>query len=106
MYIGSMIVGVLLRNALDFSGRSWIRTEVVDGLKGVVLGIFLAVALMTLQLGQLAQTALPMLIILSVQVLVMVIFASLITFRIMGQDYDAAVSMRLSGQWPRAVTRR
>ncbi len=91
VYIGSMIAGVVLRNVLDFSGRSWIRTEVVEGLKGLVLAIFLAVALMTLQLDQLAQTALPMLIILSVQVLVMVLFAFLITFRVMGSGYDAAV---------------
>ncbi len=91
VYIGSMMVGVILRNILDFSGRSWIRTEVVDGLKGVVLAVFLTVALMTLQLSQLAETALPMLAILLLQVLVMALFASLITFQIMGRDYDAAV---------------
>ena len=91
VHIGSMMVGVILRNVCDFWGRSWIRTDVVDGLKGVVLAIFLAVALMTLQLSQLAQTALPMLLILLVQVLVMALFASLITFRVMGRDYDAAV---------------
>lgn len=91
VYIGSMLMGVLIRNILDLAGKLWIRTEVVDTMNAVFLGIFLAVALMSVQLQQLAAAALPMLIILSVQVAVMAVFAYIVTFRAMGGDYDGAV---------------
>ena len=91
VYIGSMLLGVLIRNVLDISGKLWIRTEVVNTMNAVFLGIFLAVALMSVQLQQLANAALPMLAILSVQVGVMALFAYYITFRIMGRDYDGAI---------------
>ena len=91
VYIGSMVLGVLIRNVLDLSGKHWIRTEVVNSMGAVFLGIFLAVALMSVQLQQLAIAALPMLIILGVQVGVMALFAYYVTFRVMGRDYDGAI---------------
>jgi ESS family glutamate:Na+ symporter len=63
----------------------------VDTLASVTLGLFLAIAMMSLNLIELANTALPMLVILSVQVLVMALFAWFITFRVMGRDFEAAV---------------
>jgi ESS family glutamate:Na+ symporter len=91
VYIGSMILGVLLRNLLDLSGAGWIRTEIVEAMNAVFLGLFLSVTLMTIPLDQLANAAVPMLIILGVQVAFMAVFAYGITFRGMGGDYDAAV---------------
>jgi glutamate:Na+ symporter, ESS family len=57
----------------------------------VALGIFLAIAMMSLNLADLANTALPMLIILSAQVILMGLFAWLVTFPLMGRSYDAAI---------------
>jgi ESS family glutamate:Na+ symporter len=91
VYIGAMLVGLVLRNALDLSGVRVIQTEVVDTLASALLGLFLAVALMSLNLIELANAALPMLVILTVQVAVMAAFAWWVTFRVMGNDYDAAV---------------
>jgi len=91
VYIGAMLVGVAVRNAFDLSGRPWIKTEIVDTLAAVLLGVFLSVAMMTLNLARLADTALPMLIILAAQVAVMAAFAWFVTFRAMGRDFDAAV---------------
>ena len=48
-------------------------------------------ALMSLRLWELLDLAIPMLVILSAQVLMMGAFAYFITFRVMGRDYDAAV---------------
>lgn len=89
--IGAMVVGVVVRNLVDASGRRWIRSDVIDVIASISLGIFLSVAMMSLNLIELANTALPMLLILVVQVAVMALFALYITNNVMGRDYDAAV---------------
>ncbi|MSS72424.1 MAG: sodium/glutamate symporter [Candidatus Latescibacteria bacterium] len=91
VYIGSMLLGVLLRNALDLLGKRWIRTEVVGTLSVLMLGLFLSISLMSLQLANLANAALPMLVILCAQVVVMALFAAFVTYPLMGRDYDGAV---------------
>ncbi len=47
--------------------------------------------MITLKLWQLAELALPLLILLAGQTLLMFVFAYFIVFRVMGRDYDAAV---------------
>lgn len=89
--IGAMIVGVVVRNAVDLSGGRWIRSEVIDVIASISLGFFLAVAMMSLNLIELANTAVPMLVILAVQVVVVALFATGVTYHLMGRDYDAAV---------------
>ncbi len=91
VYMGAMLLGVIVRNAVDSSGGRWIKTEIVDALGSVALGLFLAIAMMSLNLVELANAAVPMLIILSVQVAIMAAFAWFVTFRAMGRDFDAAV---------------
>ena len=48
-------------------------------------------ALMSLKLWELLELAVPMLVILTVQVLFISVFAIFLTYRFMGRDYDAAV---------------
>jgi ESS family glutamate:Na+ symporter len=91
VYIGAMLLGVTVRNLLELSGAAWIRTEIIDLFSSVALGFFLAIAMMSLNLIELAGTALPMLVILCVQVPVMGAFAWFVTFRLLGRDFDAAV---------------
>ena len=91
VYMGAMLFGLIVRNALDLSGARWISTEIVDTLGSVSLGVFLSIAMMSLNLLELANAALPMIIILSVQVGLMALFAWFITYRVMGRDFDAAV---------------
>lgn len=63
----------------------------VDVLGSTSLSIYLAIALMSLNFSQLASMAGPVLLIIIVQAFVMVLFACVITFRLMGKDYDAVV---------------
>jgi len=91
VYMGALLLGIVLRNAVDAVRKGWLHTEIIDTLGSVSLGIFLAIAMMGLNLMDLAQVALPMLVILGVQVAVMAAFAWFVTFRIMGRDYDAGV---------------
>jgi ESS family glutamate:Na+ symporter len=91
VYIGAMLLGVGVRNGLELAGARWIRTETIDLLASVALGLFLSIAMMSLNLVELASAAVPMLVILSVQVLVVAAYAWFVTFRWTGRDFDAAV---------------
>ena len=89
-YIGAMLVAAGIRNLDDVTGVIGLSQSVIDDLGSVALSLFLVLALMTLQLWQLAAVALPMVIILAAQVL-LVALACWPMFRLMGADYDAAV---------------
>ena len=90
-YMGSLLIGLILRNILDYAGKSWIDSHTIDLLGAVLLALFLSMAMMSLNLKELAGSALPMLAILVAQVVLMASFAIWVTFRWMGRDYDAAV---------------
>ena len=70
-----MLLGVRVRNLMDLSKRHWVDSEIIDTLASVSLGVFLAIAMMSLNLIELANAALPMLVILTVQVVVMALYA-------------------------------
>jgi ESS family glutamate:Na+ symporter len=74
--------------------RKWFRLDAraVEVLGGIALALFLVIALMSLELWRIAGLALPMLVILAAQVVVMLLFAALVTFVLMGRDYEAAVT--------------
>ncbi len=90
-YIGAMIVAAALRNGADWLKVVKIEQRVVDDIGTIALNLFLAMALMTLNLVELKDLALPMLVILLAQVVLMGTFAYFVTYRLMGRDYDAAV---------------
>ena len=90
-FVWTLFVGILLRNLLGLSGAYAVRDETVGLLGSVALSIFLAMALMSLRLWQLVDLAVPIMVILALQAAAMALFATFVTFRFMGGDYDAAV---------------
>jgi ESS family glutamate:Na+ symporter len=90
-FVCVLFVGVVLRNGLSALGLYQVFEREVSVLGNVSLSLFLAIALMSLKLWDLASLALPIFIILAVQTIVMALFAIFVTFRIMGSNYDAAV---------------
>ncbi len=90
-FVCVLFVGVVLRNGLSALGWHQVVDQEVSLLGNVSLSLFLAIALMSLRLWDLASLALPILILLAVQTLVMALFAIFVTFRVMGRNYDAAV---------------
>jgi glutamate:Na+ symporter, ESS family len=90
-FVCVLFVGVVLRNGLSALGLYQVFEREVSVLGNVSLSLFLAIALMSLKLWDLAALALPIFIILAVQALVMALFAIFVTFRVMGGNYDAAV---------------
>jgi len=90
-YIGAMLVASVLRN-LDDAGRWFIIDQrAMEFMGNLALNIFLVVALMNLKLWELAHLALPLSVILIAQVLLVLVFALTVSFRLMGKDYDSAV---------------
>ena len=88
-YMGAMIVALIIRNVSDWR-KIELPMHAIDISGNVCLNIFLAIALMTLKLWELAALAVPMIVTLLVQTLIMFLFASFIVFRVMGRDYEAA----------------
>ncbi len=90
-FVCVLFVGVLLRNGLSAFGFYRVFEREVSVLGNVSLSLFLAIALMSLKLWDLAALALPFFALLAAQTLVMALFAIFVTFRVMGRNYDAAV---------------
>lgn len=91
VYIGPMIVAAILRNISDNSSKLKAPIQEISVLENVSLNLFLGMALMTLRLWELIDLAIPILILLIAQVILVYIYLNLVTFRAMGSDYDAAV---------------
>ena len=90
-YLFALFAGIIIRNVGESTKLYKVNTRLVDYIGSVSLSIFLAMALMNLQLWQLVDLAVPMLAILSGQVVLMALFAYFITFNLNGRDYEAAV---------------
>lgn len=89
-YIGAMLLGALIRNIDDYTGWIGLSVRSTDVIGNVSLAMFLAVALMNLRLWELAGLALPLMVNLALQIVLVVLFC-IPVFRLMGRDYDAAV---------------
>ena len=89
-YLIPMLIAAIMRNIMDATPDKTPISEI--GIIGsVCLSFFLAIALMSMKLWDLADLAIPLIVILLVQTVVMGLFAYFVTFNIMGRDYDAAV---------------
>jgi ESS family glutamate:Na+ symporter len=89
-FVWTLFVGAVLRNGLAMAKLHEIDGAALDFAGGVALALFLAMALMSLRLWELAALALPMFVILALQAIAVALFTTLITFRVMGSNYEAA----------------
>lgn len=90
-FVFALLLGVVIRNAAAFSGRFRVSDSTVDVIGNVALSLFLVMALMTMRLLDLVNLAGPLLVILTAQTVVIALYAILVTFRVMGRSYDAAI---------------
>ena len=91
IYIGAMVAAAVIRNIGEYSGKFDIYMGEINNLGGICLSLFLGMAMITLKLWQLAELALPLIILLSAQLILMMLFTYFVVFNVMGRDYDAAV---------------
>lgn len=90
-FVWCLLVGAILRNVLEATKLHKVFDREVSVIGNVSLSLFLAFALMTINILDLVSLALPMIVILIIQVALMVLYAIFVTFRFCGKDYDAAV---------------
>lgn len=91
IYIGAMLAAALMRNITEYSGKGTIHMGEINDLGGICLSLFLGMAMITLKLWELATLALPLVILLAAQTLLICVFTYFVIFNVMGKDYDAAV---------------
>ena len=91
IYIGAMIAAACIRNIGEYSGKFVTHMGEINDIGGISLSLFLGIAMITLKLWQLAELALPLLVLLAGQTVLMFVFSRYIVFNVMGRDYDAAV---------------
>ncbi len=91
IYIGAMIAAAIMRNIGEYTGKITIHMGEINDLGGICLSLFLGIAMITLKLWQLADLALPLVILLAGQVALMFLFSYIVVFNVMGRNYEAAV---------------
>lgn len=89
--VGAMTAALILRNIADNTTKFRLRLTEISMISNISLLVFLSLSMMTLKLWQLADLAIPMLILLFAQTVMMFFFAIFVTFRLMGKTYDAAM---------------
>lgn len=89
-YIGAMLIAAVIRNFCD-AKHIVMPSRALDLWGNVSLSIFLAIALMSVALWQLASVAVAMIAMLAAQTILMYFYARFVVYNIMGHDYEAAV---------------
>ena len=100
-YFGALILAAIARNTLGFisykEDGKWIKADKLLDMERIVsvgnicLSMFLGMAMISFKLWELQSLALPLIVILFSQVLLMSLFAYFVAFPLLGRDYDAAV---------------
>jgi ESS family glutamate:Na+ symporter len=90
-FIGAMLVALVVRNVTDLTRGVRVNRRAVEDLGAIALSLFLVMAMMSLGSWDLDALGVPLAVMLATQVLVTGLFASLVTFRALGGDSDAAI---------------
>ena len=91
-YFGALIIAALVR-----CGAEWLHMgdklemDKIVSVGNICLSMFLGMAMISLKLWELEQLAGPLLLILAAQVIIMSLMAWFVAFKLLGNDYDAAV---------------
>lgn len=90
-FVWALSTGVIVRNVLEHVLKVDIFDRAIDVFGNASLSLYLSMALLSLQLWLLADLAGSLITILLAQTAVLILFTAIVTFRIMGKNYDAAV---------------
>lgn len=89
-FVWCLFIGVVLRNGGPYLGIRF--DDRASGIIGsIALSLFLAMTMMAIKLTDVFGAAGPLLIILAVQLVFAAAWASYVSFRLMGRDYESAV---------------
>ena len=87
-YFGALILAAIVRNVIP---DKLLDMERIISVGNICLSLFLGMAMISLKLWELQSLALPLIVILVSQVLMIALFVYFFAFPLLGRDYDAAV---------------
>ena len=100
-YFGALILAAIVRNTIGFisykdegkreKAEKLLDMERIISVGNICLSLFLGMAMISLKLWELQSLALPLIVILISQVVLMALFVYTVAFPLLGRDYDAAV---------------
>ena len=100
-YFGALILAAIVRNTIGLvsykDDGKWVKADKLLDMERIIsvgnicLSLFLGMAMISLKLWELQSLALPLIVILVSQVVMMALFAFFVAFPLLGRDYDAAV---------------
>lgn len=94
MFVTSLFAGIFLTNTIPYIFKQipWpTNTPTLSLVSDLSLGLFLAMSLMSLQLWTLTELALPLILVLLMQVLFTTLFSIFVVFKALGKTYESAV---------------
>ena len=101
LYFGALILAAVVRNTIGFvrynENGIWVKADKLLDMERIIsvgnicLSLFLGMAMISLRLWELQTLAVPLIVILASQVLLMALFVYFIAFPMLGRTYDAAV---------------
>ena len=100
-YFGALILAAIVRNTIGFvrykDDGEWVKADKLLDMDRIIsvgnicLSMFLGMAMISLKLWELQSLALPLIVILVSQVVMIALFVYFVAFPLLGRDYDAAV---------------
>lgn len=92
-YVGAMFIAILFRNVNDKVKAIQIDERLIDLVKEISLGFFLTMAIMTLKIWELTSLAIPLIVILLVQTIIVLLYVRFLAWPALGKNYDTAVML-------------
>lgn len=100
-YFGALILAAIIRNTIGFipykENGQWVKADKLLDMERIVsvgnicLSLFLGIAMISLRLWELKSLALPLVVVLASQIVMIILFACFVAFPLLGRNYDAAV---------------
>lgn len=92
IHVMCMLGGIIARFVMDKTNKGdEAMYETLDNIGEICLALFVSMSIVTMELWQLIDLALPLITILMVQLVVIYLFVRFVTFNLCGRDYDAAI---------------
>ncbi|KOA18705.1 sodium/glutamate symport carrier protein [Clostridium homopropionicum DSM 5847] len=89
-YVGAIFAAAIIRNLADLRKISLPQKE-ISAVGSVFLNIFLAMTIMSLEIWKIARMALPLIIILLGQMILLALYSIIVVYNFTGRNYDSAV---------------
>lgn len=91
-YFGALLTAACVRIIMDATPcKQYLEMEKIVSVGNISLSVFLGMAMVSLKLWELQSLALPLVVMLFSQVIIMALFVWFLAFPMLGKNYDSAV---------------